>query len=163
MAMRICQEYDRDEVLTITAIPVADYSLGTHAWQVEPLIPNTQFSPPLTNAIVIGLQPAVAGGKLIPIKRNTGSAKDSEDDSVAGRKHSVSVDCEADDRDPETWNTLLKLERTPCHLLLTFRNGTQGFASCTQDSYECDVDRDGAKTSVKFKLDNYMGIQLITR
>lgn len=160
--MRTCGEYYLDDLLAITAIPVADYPLGTHAWQVQPLIPSTQFSPPLTHAIAIGLQPAVTGGKLIPIKRNTGSAKDSEDDSVAGRKHSVTVDCEADDRDPSTWDTLLTLERTPCHLLLSFRNGVRAFASCTQDSYMCEVGRDGAKTDVKFRLENLMGIQLVT-
>lgn len=162
MSMRTCGEYDLDDLLAITAIPVADYDLGTHDWQLKANIPNASFSPPLKNAIVIGQQPAVVGGIVIPIMRDSGGAKDSEDDSVAGRKHSVTVDCEADERDPEVREHLLYLERTPCHLLLRFRNGTYGFASCTEDTYSCDVDRDGAKTTVKFKLDNLMGIQRIT-
>ena len=160
--MRTCGEYDLDDLLAVTAIPVTDYAIGTHDWQVKPTIPNTAFSPTLTNAIVVGLRPATTGGKLIPITRKSGKAKDSEGDSVAGRKHSVTVSLEADDRDPATWNYLLALERTPSHLLLTFRGGTHGFVAATEYSYVCEVNRDAAKTSVEFRIENLMGIQLIT-
>ena len=157
-----CKEFNLDDLLAITAIPVTDYSLGTYDWQLKPTIKNTAFSPSLTNAIAIGIKPATAGGKLIPIMRASGKAKDSEDDSVAGRKHSVSVSCEADDRESAVWNYLLILERTPCHLLLTFRGGTRGFVAATEDTYMCEVDRNDGKTSVSFKIENLMGIQLIT-
>lgn len=157
-----CKEFNLDDLLAITAIPVTDYSLGTYDWQLKPTILNTAFSPPLTNAIAIGIMPATTGGKLIPIMRKSGKAKDSEDDSVAGRKHSVSVSCEADDRESAVWNYLFSLERTPCHLLLTFRGGTRGFVAATEDTYMCEVDRSDGKTSVSFKIENLMGIQLIT-
>ena len=157
-----CKEFNLDDMLAITAIPVTDYSLGTRDWQLKPTILNTAFSPSLTNAIAIGIKPATAGGKLIPIMRASGKAKDSEDDSVAGRKHSVSVICEADDRESAVWNYLFSLERTPCHLLLTFRGGTRGFVAATEDTYMCEVDRSGGKTSVSFKIENLMGVQLIT-
>lgn len=160
--MITCGEYDLDDLLAVTAIPVTDYSVGAYGWQVMPTIPNTAFSPTLTNAIALGLRPATTGGKLIPLTRKSGKAKDSEGDSVAGRKHNVTVSCEADDRDPATWDYLLALERTPCHLLLTFRGGTRGFVAATEDSYMCEVNRDGAKTNVEFKIENLMGIQLIT-
>ena len=157
-----CKEFNLDDMLAITAIPVTDYSLGTRDWQLKPTILNTAFSPPLTNAIAIGIQPATAGGKLLRIMRASGKAKDSEDDSVAGRKHSVSVSCEADNRESAVWDYLLSLERTPCHLLLTFRGGTRGFVAATEDTYMCEVDRSGGKTSVSFKIENLMGVQLIT-
>lgn len=169
-----CKEFDLDDLLAITAIPVADYSLGLKAWQLTPTVTNAELCASLVsteednsynhleNAIVIGLQPAVTSGKLIPIIRASGKAKDDEDDSVAGRKHSVDVSCEADDREGTVWNYLLTLERTPCHLLLSFRNGAQGFVAATEDTYTCEVSRDGAKTSVKFDIDNLMGIQLVT-
>ena len=157
-----CKEFNLDDLLAITAIPVTDYSLGTYDWQLKPTIKNTAFSPSLTNAIAIGIKPATAGGKLIPIMRASGKAKDSEDDSVAGRKHSVSVSCEADDRESAVWNYLFSLERTPCHLLLTFRGDTRGFVAATEDTYMCEVDRSGGKTSVSFKIENLMGVQLIT-
>ena len=157
-----CKEFNLDDLLAITAIPVTDYSMGTRDWQLKPTILNTAFSPSLTNAITIGIMPATAGGKLIPIMRASGKAKDSEDDSVAGRKHSVSVSFEADDRESAVWNYLFSLERTPCHLLLTFRGGTRGFVAATEDTYMCEVDRSGGKTSVSFKIENLMGIQLIT-
>ena len=157
-----CKEFNLDDMLAITAIPVTDYSLGTRDWQLKPTILNTAFSPSLTNAIAIGIKPATAGGKLIPIITKSGKAKDSEDDSVAGRKHSVSVSCEADDRESAVWNYLLILERTPCHLLLTFRGGTRGFVAATEDTYMCEVDRNDGKTSVSFKIENLMGVQLIT-
>lgn len=157
-----CKEFNLDDMLAITAIPVTDFSLGTYDWQLKPTIPNTAFSPSLTNAIAIGIKPATTGGKLIPIITKSGKAKDGEDDSVAGRKHSVSVSCEADDRESAVWNHLFSLERTPCHLLLTFRGGTRGFVAATEDTYMCEVDRSGGKTSVSFKIENLMGIQLIT-
>lgn len=157
-----CTEFNLDDLLAIVAVPVTDYSPFTHEWQLKPTIPNTAFSPSLTNAIAIGLQPAVTGGKLIPIVRKSGKAKDSESDSVAGRKHSVTVSCEADDRDSSTWNFLLALERTPCHIILTYRNGTCAFVQASEDTYMCEVNRENAKTSVSFKIENIMGIQLIT-
>ena len=160
--MNNCQEFLLDDMMAVTAIPVTDYVLGIQPWQVMKTIPVTQFTPTLTNAIVIGQQPAVTGGVLIPIKRNTGKAKDSEGDSVAGRLHTVSVTCEADDRDPSLWAHLQKLEHTPSHLLLTFRGGQKAFAAATQDTYICEVERDGSKTSVSIKIYNLMGIQLIT-
>ena len=53
------------------------------------------------------------------------------------------------------------LERTPCHLLLSFRGGKQAFVSASEDTYLCTVERDGAKTSVAFKIQCMMGIQMI--
>lgn len=161
--MTKCSEFVLDDLMAITAIPVTDYVMGTAAWQLKPTIVKTSFSPTLANAIVVGIQPATTGGKLIPIKRMTGKAKDAESDAVAGRQHTVTVTCEVDDRDGSVWDCLLDLERTPSHLLLTFRDDTtQGFVSATRDTYTCEVERDGAKTSVTFKVCNLMGIQLIT-
>lgn len=156
-----CKEFVLDDLLAITAVPVSDYNIGTAAWQVAPTIPEAQFSPVLTNAIAIGLQPATAGGSLVPIIKLSGKAKDAESDSVAGRAHTVSVSCEVDDRDGEVWADLLTLERKACHLILTFRGGTRAFVIATRDTYVCEVERDGAKTSVAFKIHNLMGIQLI--
>ena len=157
-----CKEFNLDDLLAIIAIPVTDYSCVTQDWNLKPTIPNTAVSPSLTYPIAIGTMPATTGGKLIPIIRASGKAKDSEDDSVAGRKHSVSVSCEADDRESAVWNYLFSLERTPCHLLLTFRGDTRGFVAATEDTYMCEVDRSGGKTSVSFKIENLMGVQLIT-
>lgn len=159
--MTQCSEFVLDDLMAITAIPVADYTPGFAAWQLRPTIPSAGFSPTLTRAIVVGQRPAVAGGRLIPIMKFTGKAKDDESDSVAGRLHKVTVTCQADDRDPAVWDHLLALERTPSHLLLTFRDGTRGFAQATADTYICTVERDGAKTSVAFHIQCLMGIQLI--
>ena len=159
--MTTCKEFVLDDVMAITAIPVTDFAPGTAAWQLTPTIAKAGFSPSLSGSITIGLQPAVADRPLIPIIRTTGKAKDDEGDSVAGRLHTVTVTCQVDDRDFSIWNHLLTLERTPSHLLLTFRDKTQAFVSATQDTYTCTVDRDGAKTSVQFKIQNLMGIQMI--
>lgn len=160
--MITCTEFALDDVMAITAIPVTDFSLGTADWQLTPTIPGGQFSPTLSGSITIGLQPAAAGRPLIPIIRTTGQAKDGEGDSVAGRLHTVNVACQVDDRDYSVWAHLLTLERTPSHLLLTFRNKTQAFASATKDTYLCTVERDGAKTTVAFRIQNLMGVQLIS-
>lgn len=163
-----CKEFELDDLLAVTAIPVADYVLGTAAWQLKPAIPKNSFSPTLTNAVAVGLHPATDGGRLIPIKRMSGKAKDAESDSVAGRKHSVTVTCEADDRDLSAdtggltvLDYLLLLERTPSHLLLTFRGGQRAFVAATEDTYMCEVERNGAKTAVTMKVENLMGIQPI--
>lgn len=160
--MNNCKEFDLDDVMAVVAIPVTDYNPGTAPWQLRPVIPATGFSPTLTNAITIGIQAATTGGSLIPIRRKTGKAKDSTGDSVAGRLHTVNVNCEVDDRDGTVWADLLKLERTPAHLLLTFRGGIRAFVQGSIDTYHCEVERDGAKTQVSFKVQCLMGIQLIT-
>ena len=162
MIMTNCKEFVLDDLMAVTAIPVSDFSPGFAAWQLTPTIPSAGFSPTLTRAIVIGQKPAVAGGRLIPIVKLTGKAKDDETDSVAGRLHKVAVTCQVDDRDGGVWADLLTLERRQSHLLLTFRDGTtRGFGQATGDTYICTVERDGAKTSVAFHIQNTMGIQLI--
>ena len=162
MIMTNCKEFVLDDLMAVTAIPVSDFSPGFAAWQLTPTIPSAGFSPTITRAIVIGQKPAVAGGRLIPIVKLTGKAKDDETDSVAGRLHKVAVTCQVDDRDGGVWADLLTLERRQSHLLLTFRDGTtRGFVQATGDTYICTVERDGAKTSVAFHIQNTMGIQLI--
>lgn len=169
--MNNCSEYFLDDLMAITAIPVNDISasdVNSPVNRLTPTIPANSFSPTLTNAIVIGLQPATNNGALIPIIRRSGKAKDDTSDSVAGRLHTVSVQCEVDDRESGTdsagktvYDYLLMLERTPCHLLLQFRGSRQAFVSASVDTYLCTVERDGAKTSVAFKIQCLMGIQII--
>lgn len=162
--MANCKEYFLDDVMAITAIPIEDISAsdpGSVVNNLTPLIPSSSFNPTLTHAVTIGLQPVVSGGTLIPIRRKTGKAKDDESNSVAGVLHTVSVNCEVDDRDADVWTYLLQLERTPSHLLLSFRGGDKAFVSATEDTYLFTLDRDGAKTSVTFRIQNLMGIQLI--
>lgn len=165
--MTNCKEFVLDDLMAITAIPVSDISASEPNSPVNRLTPTidsddfTLSDEALRNAIVIGRQPATTDGVLIPIKRATGKAKDDESDSVAGRLHTVGVSCEVDDRDAEVWNHLLTLERTPSHLLLMFRGGDRAFVSVTEDTYQCSVERDGAKTSVSFKIQCLMGMQLI--
>lgn len=159
--MTSCKEFYLDDVMAITAIPIEDYNPGVAAWQLRPTVPEDEFYPALENAVVIGQQPAVAGGALVPIRKFTGKAKDEEADSVAGRLHTATVTCQVDDREGEAWGHLLTLERTPSHLLLTFRDGARGFAQASIDTYLCTVGRDGAKTSVDFRIQNLMGIQLL--
>ena len=175
--MSNCKEFFLDDLMAITAIPVTDFNpaavpggspSGITSWLFAPVIPETLFSPTLTRAVTIGQQPATTGGILIPIMRLTGKAKDDESDQTAGRLHKVTVNCQIDDRDLSSdasgmtvLDHLLALERTPSHLLLTFRDQTQGFAQATADTYLCTVERDGAKTSVSIKVQNWMGIQII--
>jgi len=168
--MSNCKEFTLDDLMAITAIPVTDFNpaavpggspSGVNSWLLTPVIPKAQFSPTLTRAITIGQQPATTGGILIPIMRGTGKAKDDESDQTAGRLHKVTVNCQIDDRNPSVWTNLLTLERTPSHLLLTFRDKSRAFVQANKDTYLCTVDRDGAKTSVQFRVECLMGIQMI--
>ena len=163
--MTNCKEFVLDDVMAITAIPLANISASSITSPVNQLSPTLSSSAivpsMLSSSITIGLQPAVLGGSLIPIMRKSGKAKDDESDSVAGRLHTVTVTCEADDRDSDVWNHLLALERTPSHLLLTFRDNTRAFVSATEDTYLCNVERDGSKTSITLRVQNLMGVQLL--
>lgn len=153
-----CKEYQLDDLMAITAVPVANISAASAMSPVNALTPTVaSFTPTMTGAIAIGMQP----GADIPIMRDTGKAKDDESDSVSGRLHTVSVSCEVDDRDGAVWAPLLTLERSPRHLLLTFRGGARAFVSASQYTYVCTVERNGAKTSVAFRIQNLMGIQLM--
>lgn len=163
--MTNCQEFALDDLMAVCAIPVADMPASDPESPVNSLtavIASEGFHPVVTAATVIGQRPATENGRLIPIRRGTGKAKDDVSDSVAGRLHTVTVTCEADDRDGAVWADLLHLERTPSHLLLTFRDGTtRAFVSASRDTYICTVERDGAKTAVTFKVQDIMGIQRI--
>ena len=159
--MSTCKEFTLDDFMAITAIPVTDFNPGFSRWQLQPVIAVAAFSPTLTRAITIGQRPATTGGTLIPIMRLTGKAKDDESDQTTGRLHKVTVNCQIDDRDPSVWSNLLTLERTPSHLLLTFRDKSRAFVQASKDTYLCTVDRDGAKTSVQFRIECLMGIQML--
>lgn len=159
--MPACKEFILDDVMAITAIPLSDVSIGSATWQLTPIIPLGQFSPTLSNAITIGLHTPDAYGTLIPIMRKSGKAKDEESDSVAGRLHTVTVNCEVDDRDTAVWNDLLALERTPSHLLLVFRDQSRAFVQGSMDTWHCTVSRDGSKTSVAIRIQCHTGIQMI--
>ena len=151
-----CSEFILDDVLAVTAIPVTDMPADNPSSPVnslEPTIRANGFRPVLTHAVTIGLRPATDGGALIPVIRHTGKARDEESDSVAGRLHTVTVTCEIDSRDGTVWADLLMLERTPSHLVLTFRDGvTRAFVSASRDTYTCSTGRDGAKTTVTLGL-----------
>jgi len=171
--MSNCKEFLLEDLMAITAIPVSDIPAGdvdSPVNKLTPTIADDDFNPTLDNAIVIGRQAATAGGVLVPIKRLSGKAKDDTQDSVAGRLHTVTVNCEVDERGGELWAPIaamnnvpcsLRLERTPHHLLLTFRDDTKGFVAATEDTYQCSIERDGAKVSVAFRIQNLMGIQLL--
>lgn len=171
--MSNCKEFLLDDMMAITAIPVSDIPAGdvdSPVNKLTPTIADNDFNPTLDNAIVIGRLAATAGGVLVPIKRLSGKAKDDPQDGVAGRLHSVTVDCEVDERGGELWAPIatmddvpcnLRLERTAHHLLLTFRDGSRGFVAANEDTYLCTIDRDGSKVGVSFKVQNLMGIQLL--
>lgn len=156
-----CKEFYLDDVLAIVAVPVDDYDFWPYVSPLHPTIASADLSLPMTNAIVIGQQAATDGGDLIPIIKMTGKAEDSEDDSVAGRKHTVTVKCEVDDRESDTWPLLRTLEATPRHLLLTFRGKKQAFVAASKDTYQFRVSRSGAKTSVQFHIESLSGLQLV--
>lgn len=157
-----CKEIQLDDVLAITALPLANISASDVSSVLNKLTPTVpSFTPSYTGAIAVGLQAPAVGVALIPIERNTGKAKDDSSDSVAGRLHTVTVSCEVDDTEASVWNDLLTLERSPRHLLLTFRGGARAFVAATEDTYLCTVERDGAKTTLTFKIQCVMGMQLL--
>lgn len=159
--MSSCTEFVLDDLLAVTVIPVEDYDPGFADWQLHPVIPSEGFAPSTANAVVIG-NPISTNLPVIPLVRKTGKASDSESDAVADRAHTVKVSCEADCRDLSVLTTLLRIERTPSHLLLTFRGGKQGFVQANEDNYVCEVERSDAKTTIQFRIQNIMGIQHIT-
>ncbi len=159
--MANCKEFVFDDIMAVTAIPVTAFNPGVAAWQLTPTIPSSSFSPPLSSSITIGYYPMGAGRPLIPIMSRTAKAKDDENDSIAGRLHTVTITCDADARNVSIWSSLLTIERTPSHLMLTFRDKTRAFVSSTKDTYKCTTEREGSKTIVTFRIENTMGIQMI--
>lgn len=162
--MITCKEFFLDDFMAVTAIPIANIpanSVSSPVCQLTPTIDKDFFYPSLDDAITIGLQAYESGLTLIPIIRHTGKAKDEESDAVSGRSHTVTVTCDVDERDVEIWTPLLALERTPSHLLLTFRDESAAFVAATNDNYMFNVSRDGAKTTVTFRIQNLMGIQAL--
>ena len=154
-----CKEYSLYDLLSITAIPIAKYTPAGTTMLVS-VIASENFNPTVdSSAIVIAGSASV--GSLIPIKASTCKAKDSETDNVAGRLHTVNVNCEIDDRDADVWTTLQRLEQTPSHLILTSRDNTRFFVQGAEDTYLCSVERDGEKTTVTIKMQCMMGLQRI--
>lgn len=162
MTMNNCKEIQLDDVLAVVAVPVENIPASDVSSPVNTLTPTIPaFTPSYAGAIAIGLKAPAADVTLIPIERNTGKAKDDVGDSVSGRLHTVQVTCEVDDSEASVWPPLYVLERTPRHLLLTFRGGARAFVAATEDTYHCTVERDGAKTTVSLRIQNLMGMQLI--
>ena len=162
--MNACSEYALDGVVEITAIPLSAFNATSVL--LSPVIDGPDFSPSLgASTIVVGLRRAVAYGspvgRLVPIIHDTAKVKDSESDNVAGRAHSISVECDVDDRESSTWETLRILERTPHHLILTLRDTSRVFVLGTEDAYLCTVERGNGKTELTIKLKNFMGMQRI--
>ena len=156
-----CKEFYLDDVMAIVTVPVDDYDFWPYVSPPHPTIASADLSLPMTNAIVIGQQAATDGGNLIPIINTTGKAEDTEDFTVAMRKHIVTVKCEVDDRDGDAWPLLRTLETEPRHLLLTFRGKKQAFVAASKDTYKFSVSRSGAKTSVQFHIESLSGLQLV--
>ena len=154
-----CKEFALEDLMAIVAIPLDKY-IPTGTSEIEPTLEHDDFEPVIDDdAITIGSVAPV--GALIPIMLATGKVKDSTSDSVAGRLHTVAVSCEIDQRDSDVWALLLRLERTPRHLIITSRDGTRFFAQATRDTYLCNTDRDGSKTTVSFTVKCLMGLQEI--
>ena len=160
-----CREFALDDLTAIVAIPVTNYtpSGDMAAIMLEPSVNGSYFSPPVGDGTITIGSVAPSGSALIPIIPGTGRVKDAESLSTAGRLHTVSVECEVDDRDEEVWTDALlqKLERIPRHLLLTSRDGTRFFVQGSEDTYLCTVSRDGEKTGVSLKVQCLMGVQRI--
>lgn len=179
-----------DDMLSVTAIPVAEIPPSYEAWRVCKTVTehgtyNTfnaafppakrdevkdeeqqtvDYTPKPNGTVTIGPRldfPYGKGGRLIPIIPKSGKAEDGVSDAAAGRLHTVTVVCEVDDRDGTAWADLLVLERTPSHLLITSRNGRRAFAEGTEDTYLCKVERSGGKTSVTLRVHDTMGMQLL--
>jgi hypothetical protein len=158
--------------MAITAIPLSAIQasdVSSAANNPTPTIGKSSFRPSLIGAVTIGRMPLDLSTQVftnrstyfVPVRRLSGKAKDDEGDSVAGRLHTVTATCEVDERGGEIWAHKLALERTPHHLVLTFRDGTLGFAVANEDTYTCTIERDGAKVNLQFRLQNLMGIQMI--
>lgn len=148
--------------MSITAIPLSGVnsaSASVASMLLSPTINSEEFAIDTTGSIVIGLMPVESGGDLIPIWQSSASAKDTETDGVAGRSHKVVVTCVVDDRDSDTWELLLRLQRTPSHLMLGLRDGTNLFVFATEDSYLCEVNREGSSTEMTLTVHNLMGVQ----
>lgn len=154
-----CKEFILDDLTAIVAIPIEKYTPSGKT-AISPTIAKASFSPTIdSTAITIGT--TAQAGSLIPIIRSTGKVKDAEAVATAGRLHTVNVDCEVDGRDADTWNTLRKLERQAKHLILTSKDGTKFFVYGSEDTCLFQVDRNGSKTSVSFRLQCLMGLQMI--
>lgn len=162
--MNACSEFVLDSVVEITAIPLSAYNAS--ATMLSPVIIASAFNPTFnSDTVVVGLTKAVSSGNpvgsLIPIVHDTAKVKDSESDNVAGRLHSVSIECQVDDRESDRWQTLLLLERTPRHLILKLRDGSRVFVMATEDTYLCTMQRGDGKTSLSWRIQNLMGLQLV--
>lgn len=147
------------EVMEIKTIPLDKYDTSGKI-SISPTIAETDFSP-LYDDDTITIGTDTTTGSLIPIMRQTGKAKDTPTDSVAGRIRTVTVSCDIDQRDDEIWDLLLQLEREPRHIILTTRDGSVYFCQAMIDTYTCTDERDAEKVTVTFKVQCLMGLQKI--
>jgi hypothetical protein len=162
--MGSCKEFALDDLMAIAAVPVSKYT-PSGTTMLAPAITDEDTLEMLdgivdADAIVIG-KSSKNGSALIPIMRGTGKVKDSENLNTAGRLHTVSVECEVDDRESEAWTLLHRLERMAAHLILTSRDGSRFFVQGSDDTYLCTVNRDGEKTGISLKVQCMMGAQMI--
>ena len=176
--MNNCKEYYLDDARAIRAIPISEKAVDGKVAvdETDPTSPANRLTPTIDSEMFIITDDTIFVGRyrpveyemvrddvaFIPMQPGTGKVKDTQDDSVAGRLHTVTVTFDADDRESEVWANLLTLERTPCHLELTFRDGkTRAFIAGSEDTWQCNTNRDGSKTTVTIRMQNLMGVQLM--
>lgn len=161
--MSSCIEFSFDNLSGIIALPLDAYTPG--AEMLLPVIPEGFFNPVIDlHTIAIGYTANIAGataGALVELMPGTGEVRDSESLQVAGRLHTVTVDCKVDDRNQDVMTLLQILENVPHHLLLTSRNGKMAFVHATEDTYLCTTERDKGAISLQFVIKNLKGMQII--
>lgn len=162
--MSNCTETLLKGIAAIIAVPEKDLSLTTTA-QLSPVIKTgagTQLTFLRTNAIGIGRGKDISTLiRTIPTAEYA-EAKDSENDNVAGRSHSITVEVDINDDNTSVLPWLLTLEREAHSLILCLTNGRYYVATATEDSYQFTVSRETNKTSIEFRIHNLMGCQRCT-
>lgn len=163
--MENCREFVR-EVVEITAVPWAKLAVAG-AVMFSPTL-DSSASPAHYSvaydayAVHIGTNAPTGVTSVIPLAYGkSAEVKDTEELSVAGRLHKVTIEAEVDARTAAAREALRKLELAEYGLVVTYRDRTKAIVAATRDTMRCTVERDKSTTNLTIAIQNFAGCQTL--
>lgn len=144
-----CKESNYDLIGAITAYP--HDSLST----VRPFLQEKKYISPSDISYTDNRK------TVIPMKRETGSLKETVTRDAAGDHYEVTVTCDVEDVTPEFYDALDALKEEPNHLIVRTFPDNDMLVQCTDLAYTFEYRENDGVLTLEWTIQNATGSQRI--